>query len=82
MYSNQTQTVSAPFKTNRLEPVFLRNKRLIETIADDLLHAMSIGTNLTVVHLQTLHNDALGMGWIGASCCDRGSGACFSVVLG
>jgi hypothetical protein len=42
--------------------LFLRNKRLIETTADDLLHAMSIGTNS--VHLHTLHNDALGMGWI------------------
>jgi hypothetical protein len=44
--------------------LFLRKKRLIETTADDLLYAMSIGTNSTAVHLYTLHNDALGMGWL------------------
>ena len=43
---------------------FLRNKRLIETTADDFFHALSLGTNSTVLFLQTLHNDALGMGWI------------------
>jgi hypothetical protein len=44
--------------------LFLRDKRLIETTADDFFHALSLGTNSTVLFLQTLHNDALGMGWI------------------
>jgi integrase len=43
---------------------FLRGKKLVETTADDFFHAISIGTNSTVPFLQTLHNDALGMGWI------------------
>ena len=43
---------------------FLRNKRLIETTADDFFHVISIGKNSTIAFLQTLHNDALGMGWI------------------
>ena len=45
---------------------FLRGKRLIETTADDFFHAISVGTNSTIAFLQTLHNDALGMGWIPA----------------
>src|ERR1700733_4233427 len=44
--------------------LFLRDKRLVETTADDLFHAMKLGTNSTVAFLQTMHNDALGMGWI------------------
>jgi len=45
---------------------FLRDKRLVETTADDLFHALSFGKNSTVAFLQTMHNDALGMGWIPA----------------
>jgi integrase len=49
----------------RTKPMqFLRDKKLIETTADDFFHALSIGTNSTIAFLQTLHNDALGMGWI------------------
>jgi integrase len=44
--------------------LFLRDKRLIEATADDFFHALSLGTNSTMLFLQTLHNDALGMGWI------------------
>ena len=43
---------------------FLRNKKLVETTADDFFHALSMGTNSTIAFLQTMHNDALGMGWI------------------
>lgn len=43
---------------------YLRDKRLVETTADDFFHVLSLGTNSTVLFLQTLHNDALGMGWI------------------
>ncbi len=43
---------------------YLRDKRLVETTADDFFHAIDLGTNSTVAFLQTLHNDALGMGWI------------------
>jgi integrase len=49
----------------RTKPMqFLRNKRLVETTADDFFHALSIGASSTLPFLQTLHNDALGMGWI------------------
>jgi integrase len=49
----------------RTKPMqFLKPKRLIETTADDLFHAMKLGSNSTVAFLQTMHNDALGMGWI------------------
>ena len=51
----------------RTKPMqYLRNKSLIETTADDFFHAISIGTNSTVLFLQTLQNDALGMGWLPA----------------
>ena len=51
----------------RTKPMqFLRSKTLIETTADDFFHAISIGTNSTVIFLQTLQNDALGMGWLPA----------------
>src|SRR5262245_33820001 len=43
---------------------FLRDKKLIATTADDLLEAMNMGKNSTVMFLATMHNDALGMGWI------------------
>lgn len=43
---------------------FLRDKKLVETTADDFFHALSMGTNSTIAFLQTMHNDALGMGWI------------------
>ena len=43
---------------------FLKSKRLIETTADDLFEALKLGSNSTIAFLQTLHNDALGMGWI------------------
>jgi hypothetical protein len=49
----------------RTKPMkYLRDKKLVETTADDFFHALSIGTNSTLAFLQTLHNDALGMGWI------------------
>ena len=49
----------------RTKPMqFLRDKKLVETTADDFFHALSMGTNSTLAFLQTLHNDALGMGWI------------------
>jgi integrase len=44
--------------------LYLRNKRLVETTADDFFRVLDLGTNSTVLFLQTLHNDALGMGWI------------------
>jgi len=51
----------------RTKPMqFLKSKRLIETTSDDLLDAMKLGKNSTIAFLQTLHNDALGMGWIPA----------------
>jgi hypothetical protein len=49
----------------RTKPMqFLKTKRLIETTADDLLEVLKLGSNSTIMFLQTLHNDALGMGWI------------------
>lgn len=49
----------------RTKPMqFLRDKKLIETTADDFFHALNIGKPSTIAFLQTLHNDALGMGWI------------------
>jgi integrase len=49
----------------RTKPMqFLKGKRLIETTADDLFAALKLGSNSTIAFLQTLHNDALGMGWI------------------
>ena len=51
----------------RTKPMqFLKCKRLIETTADDFFEALKLGTNSTIAFLQTLHNDALGMGWIPA----------------
>jgi integrase len=51
----------------RTKPMqFLRSKRLIETTADDFFQALNLGTNSTIAFLQTMHNDALGMGWIPA----------------
>lgn len=43
---------------------FLRDKKLIETTADDILTSINMGSTSTIIFLQTLHNDALGMGWI------------------
>jgi hypothetical protein len=43
---------------------FLKPKVLVETTADDFLRAMELGSNSTVAFLKTMHNDALGMGWI------------------
>jgi len=49
----------------RTKPMqFLKGKRLIETTADDFFEALKLGTGSTIAFLQTLHNDALGMGWI------------------
>jgi len=49
----------------RTKPMqFLKDKRLIETTADDFFEALKLGSNSTIAFLQTLHNDALGMGWI------------------
>jgi integrase len=49
----------------RTKPMqFLRDKRLVETTADDFFHALSLGKKSTIAFLQTMHNDALGMGWI------------------
>ena len=50
---------------------FLKDKRLIETTADDLISAMKIGPDSTIAYLQTMHNDALGMGWIPAAILPR-----------
>lgn len=50
---------------------FLKDKRLIETTADDLISAMKIGPASTIAFLQTMHNDALGMGWIPAAILPR-----------
>ncbi len=51
----------------RTKPMqFLKCKRLIETTADDFFEALKLGSNSTIAFLQTLHNDALGMGWIPA----------------
>jgi hypothetical protein len=43
---------------------FLKGKRLVETTADDIFEALKLGSNSTIGFLQTLHNDALGMGWL------------------
>jgi len=49
----------------RTKPMqFLKCKRLIETTADDFFEALKLGSNSTIAFLQTLHNDAVGMGWI------------------
>jgi integrase len=49
----------------RTKPMlFLKPKRLIETTADDLFAALKLGSKSTIAFLQTLHNDAVGMGWI------------------
>jgi integrase len=49
----------------RTKPMqFLHGKKLVETTADDFFEALKLGTNSTIAFLQTLHNDALGMGWI------------------
>ena len=49
----------------RTKPMLLlKPKQLIETTADDFLAALKLGSNSTIAFLQTLHNDALGMGWI------------------
>ncbi len=50
---------------------FLKAKRLIETTADDLLAALKIGKPSTIGFLQTMHNDALGLGWIPAAILPR-----------
>lgn len=51
----------------RTEPMqFLKSKPLIETTADDFLAALKLGSNSTIAFLQTMHNDALGMGWLPA----------------
>lgn len=51
----------------RTKPMqFLSDKNLIETTADDILHAIGMGPKSTIAFLQTLHNDALGMNWIPA----------------
>ena len=42
----------------------LRDKRLVETTADDFLEVMRMGGNSTNCILQTLHNDALELGWL------------------
>lgn len=49
----------------RSQPMqFLKDKRLIETTADDLFAALKLGSASTIAFLQTMHNDAVGMGWI------------------
>lgn len=49
----------------RTKPMqFLKNKRLIETTADDFFEALKLGSTSTIAFLQTMHSDALGMGWI------------------
>jgi integrase len=52
-------------RVTRTAPMlFLKSKRLLETTAEDLLAAMKLGKNSAIQFLQTMHNDALGMGWI------------------
>ena len=49
----------------RTEPMlFLKPKHLLETTADDLLAALKLGPSSTTAFLQTMHNDAMGMGWL------------------
>ena len=49
----------------RTKPMkFLKCKRLIETTADDFFEALKLGSTSTIAFLQTIHNDAIGMGWI------------------
>src|ERR1700677_4570440 len=49
----------------RTKPMqFLKCKRLIETTADDFFEALKLGSTSTIAFLQTIHNDALGMGLI------------------
>jgi integrase len=43
---------------------YLKTKKLVETTADDFFHVINLGKNSTLTFLQTLHNDAVGMGWI------------------
>lgn len=44
--------------------VSIRNKKLIETTADDFLAVMRMGGSFTNHILRCLHNLALGMGWL------------------
>lgn len=51
----------------RTKPMlFLKDKLLVETTTNDFFEALKLGTNSTIAFLQTMHNDALGMGWIPA----------------
>jgi hypothetical protein len=43
---------------------FIRNKRLVETTADDFQNVLKSGGVFTQHTLRCLHNLALGMGWI------------------
>src|SRR5262245_6611708 len=42
----------------------LRSRKLIETQAEHLLHAMQNGTVSTNIHLRRMHNFALDMNWL------------------
>jgi integrase len=51
----------------RTKPMrFLRDKRLVETTADDLVEAINSGPKSTTVFLRTFHAYALGMNWLPA----------------
>jgi len=47
--------------------VFLKNKRLVETTADDFRRVLAMGGSAVNLFLRCLHNLALGLGWIPAA---------------
>ena len=47
--------------------VFLKEKRLVETTADDLRRSLSMGGSSVNLFLRCLHNLALGLGWLPAA---------------
>lgn len=42
----------------------LRNRKLVETVAEDFLSVLKIGTVTTNVYLRRIHNFAVGMHWL------------------
>ena len=47
--------------------VFLKSKRLVETTADDLRRALSMGGAAVNLFMRCMHNLALGLGWLPAA---------------
>lgn len=61
----QNQTRTRHQRAMRSKPFrLIRDKRLIETTADDLRQVMAAGGRSTNHFLKCLHNLALGMGWL------------------